>query len=171
VESGVACGVFASLALHLYKTSTPHMAVVGEVPGTEHYRNVNRHKVITHSEILSLRVDESLYFANAGFIEDRIYELLEQNPAVCHVIIMCTAVNEIDLSALDALESINQRLNDSGIKLYLSEVKGPVADVLTKTDFIKHLSGEIFLSHHLGVQKIISRSAKSQTTDTSNWNI
>jgi SulP family sulfate permease len=171
VESGVACGVFASLALHLYKTSTPHMAVVGEVPGTEHYRNVNRHKVITHSEILSLRVDESLYFANAGFIEDRIYELLEQNPAVCHVIIMCTAVNEIDLSALDALESINQRLNDSGIKLYLSEVKGPVADVLTKTDFIKHLSGEIFLSHHLGVQKIISRSVKPQTTDTSNWNI
>lgn len=171
VESGVACGVFASLALHLYKTSTPHMAVVGEVPGTEHYRNVNRHKVITHSEILSLRVDESLYFANAGFIEDRIYELLEQNPAVCHVIIMCTAVNKIDLSALDALESINRRLNDSGIKLYLSEVKGPVADVLTKTDFIKHLSGEIFLSHHLGVQKIISRSAKSQNTDTSNWNI
>lgn len=171
VESGVACGVFASLALHLYKTSTPHMAVVGEVPGTEHYRNVNRHKVITHSEILSLRVDESLYFANAGFIEDRIYELLEQNPAVCHVIIMCTAVNEIDLSALDALESINRRLNDSGIKLYLSEVKGPVADVLTKTDFIKHLSGEIFLSHHLGVQKIISRSVKPQTTDTSNWNI
>jgi SulP family sulfate permease len=171
VESGVACGVFASLALHLYKTSTPHMAVVGEVPGTEHYRNVNRHKVITHSEILSLRVDESLYFANAGFIEDRIYELLEQNSAVRHVIIMCTAVNEIDLSALDALESINQRLNDSGIKLYLSEVKGPVADVLTKTDFIKHLSGEIFLSHHLGVQKIISRSVKPQTTDTSNWNI
>ena len=171
VESGVACGVFASLALHLYKTSTPHMAVVGEVPGTEHYRNVNRHKVITHSEILSLRVDESLYFANAGFIEDRIYELLEKSPTVRHVILMCTAVNEIDLSALDALESINHRLNDSGIKLHLSEVKGPVTDVLLKTDFIKHLSGEIFLSHHLGVQKILALSATPEEGSTANWNI
>jgi sulfate permease, SulP family len=171
VESGVACGVFASLALHLYKTSTPHMAVVGEVPGTEHYRNVNRHKVITHSEILSLRVDESLYFANAGFIEDRIYELLEQNPAVRHVILMCTAVNEIDLSALEALESINHRLSDSGIKLYLSEVKGPVSDVLKKTDFITHLSGEIFLSHHHGVQKILASTAGQESDGVENWNI
>ncbi|MBQ0796489.1 SulP family inorganic anion transporter [Zhongshania sp.] len=171
VESGVACGVFASLALHLYKTSTPHMAVVGEVPGTEHYRNVNRHKVITHSEILSLRVDESLYFANAGFIEDKIYELVGKNPAIHHVILMCTAVNEIDLSALDALESINQRLSDSGIKLHLSEVKGPVSDILLTTDFIKHLSGEIFLSHHLGVKKILAQSAKSEEGGTPNWTI
>ncbi|WP_295873514.1 SulP family inorganic anion transporter [uncultured Zhongshania sp.] len=171
VESGVACGVFASLALHLYKTSTPHMAVVGEVPGTEHYRNVNRHKVITHSEILSLRVDESLYFANAGFIEDKIYELVGKNPAIHHVILMCTAVNEIDLSALDALESINQRLSDSGIKLHLSEVKGPVSDILLTTDFIKHLSGEIFLSHHLGVKKILAQNAKSEEGGTPNWTI
>ncbi|MBQ0759696.1 MAG: sulfate permease [Zhongshania sp.] len=171
VESGVACGVFASLALHLYKTSTPHMAVVGEVPGTEHYRNVNRHKVITHSEILSLRVDESLYFANAGFIEDRIYELIEKNPAIRHVILMCTAVNEIDLSALETLESINHRLNDSGIKLHLSEVKGPVSDVLLKTEFIKHLSGEIFLSHHLGVKKILASNIKPEEGATPNWNI
>ncbi|CAA0111785.1 SulP family inorganic anion transporter [Zhongshania aliphaticivorans] len=171
VESGVACGVFASLALHLYKTSTPHMAVVGEVPGTEHYRNVNRHKVITHSEILSLRVDESLYFANAGFIEDRIYELLEKSPAIRHVILMCTAVNEIDLSALETLESINHRLNDSGVKLHLSEVKGPVTDVLLKTNFIKNLNGEIFLSHHLGVQKILALNTKPEEGDTTNWNI
>ena len=147
------------------------MAVVGEVPGTEHYRNVNRHKVITHSEILSLRVDESLYFANAGFIEDKIYELVGKNPAIHHVILMCTAVNEIDLSALDALESINQRLSDSGIKLHLSEVKGPVSDILLTTDFIKHLSGEIFLSHHLGVKKILAQNAKSEEGGTPNWTI
>lgn len=147
------------------------MAIVGEVPGTEHYRNVNRHKVITHSEILSLRVDESLYFANAGFIEDKIYELVGKNPAIQHVILMCTAVNEIDLSALDALESINQRLSDSEIKLHLSEVKGPVSDMLLTTDFIKHLSGEIFLSHHLGVKKILAQNAKSEEGGTPNWTI
>ncbi|MFT5887492.1 MAG: SulP family sulfate permease [Zhongshania sp.] len=171
VETGVACGVFASLALHLYKTSKPHMAVVGAVPGTEHYRNIKRHKVITYSNILSLRIDESLYFANAGFIEDRVYELLQDKPAVRHVILMCTAVNEIDLSALEALESINRRLSDGGIKLHLSEIKGPVADVLAKTDFIKHLSGEVFLSHHLGVQKIVASSAKPQQDGNPSWDI
>lgn len=170
VETGVACGVFASLALHLYKTSVPHMAVVGEVPGTQHYRNINRHKVITHNDILSLRIDESLYFANAGFIEDKVYELLDEKPAVRHVILMCTAVNEIDLSALEALESINRRLQDSGITLHLSEVKGPVMDVLDKTDFIKHLSGKVFLSHHLGIAKIREQS-KENNTASSDWNI
>ena len=116
-------------------------------------------------------MDESLYFANAGFIEDKIYELLEKSPAVRHVILMCTAVNEIDLSALDALESINHRLSDSGIKLHLSEVKGPVTDVLLKTDFIKHLNGEIFLSHHLGVQKILALTATPEEGSSANWNI
>tara|TARA_R110000772_G_scaffold41479_8_gene96632 strand:+ start:10782 stop:12542 length:1761 start_codon:yes stop_codon:yes gene_type:complete len=171
VETGVACGVFASLALHLYKTSVPHMAVVGEVPGTEHYRNINRHKVITHSHILSLRIDESLYFANAGFIEDKVYELVDACPDIQHVILMCTAVNEIDLSALEVLESINLRLKDSGIKLHLSEVKGPVMDVLAHTEFIKHLSGQVFLSHHLGVQNIVAANAEQKAGTTPSWDI
>ena len=171
VETGVACGVFASLALHLYKTSVPHMAVVGEVPGTEHYRNINRHKVITHSHILSLRIDESLYFANAGFIEDKVYELVDACSDIQHVILMCTAVNEIDLSALEVLESINLRLKDSGIKLHLSEVKGPVMDVLAHTEFIKHLSGQVFLSHHLGIQKILAKQKSADTQKVQDWNI
>lgn len=168
VETGVACGVLASLILHLYKTSKPHMAVVGEVPGTEHYRNVNRHKVITHSNILSLRIDESLYFANASYIEDRIYELLESKPLVEHVILMCTAVNEIDLSALEALESINARLADQGLKLHLSEVKGPVMDALKRSHFLDQLSGQVFLSQHQAVNQL---AAQPETADSSNWQI
>ena len=159
VETGVACGVLASLALHLFKTSKPHIAVVGEVPGTEHYRNVNRHNVITHPGILSVRIDESLYFANATYIEDHIYELLEKKPTVKHVILMCTAVNEIDLSALEVLESINQRLLDSGIQLHLSEVKGPVMDVLQRTHFIADLGGEVWLSQHQAEQHIINETS------------
>ena len=155
VETGVACGVLASLALHLFKTSKPHIAVVGEVPGTEHYRNVNRHQVITHPSILSIRIDESLYFANASYIEDHIYELLEKKPTVKHVILMCTAVNEIDLSALEVLESINQRLEEASILLHLSEVKGPVMDLLDKTHFITDLSGKVWLSQHRAEQDIL----------------
>ncbi|QQD18263.1 sulfate permease [Spongiibacter nanhainus] len=168
VETGVACGVLASLMLHLYKTSKPHMAVVGEVPGTEHYRNVNRHKVITHSNILSLRIDESLYFANASYIEDRVYELLEDMPLVEHVILMCTAVNEIDLSALEALESINARLKDQGLKLHLSEVKGPVMDALQRSHFLQQLSGQVFLSQHQAVQQLAGDSGQ---TTSHNWEI
>ncbi len=155
VETGVACGVLASLALHLYKTSKPHMAVVGEVPGTEHFRNIERHPVVTHDHILSLRVDESLYFANASYIEDRLYELLAQRPQVKHVILMCPAVNEIDLSALETLESVNQRLRESDICFHLSEVKGPVMDTLKKTHFLDQLTGKVWLSQHQAVAGIV----------------
>ncbi len=154
VESGVACGVLASLALHLYKTSRPHMAVVGEVPGTEHFRNIDRHQVQIHQHILSLRVDESLYFANASYIEGRLYELLAERPAVKDVILMCTAVNEIDLSALETLESINLRLAESGIGFHLSEVKGPVMDTLQRTQFCQQLNGRVWLSQHQAVTTI-----------------
>ncbi|MEH6517884.1 MAG: sulfate permease [Halioglobus sp.] len=154
VELGVLAGIFSSLALHLHKSVQPHIAVIGAVPGTEHYRNIYRHKVITHPNIVSLRIDESLYFANASYLESCIYSLIASETELEHVILQCTAVNEIDLSALEALEAINYRLNELNLSLNLSEVKGPVMDALKRTDFLAHLSGEVFLSHHQAVEKL-----------------
>ena len=154
VELGVLAGILASILLHLYKTTRPHIAVVGAVAGTEHFRNVDRHNVITQPNLVSLRVDESLYFANASYLEDQVYSLIADNAGLEHVIIQCTAINEIDMSALEALESINHRLQEQNITLNFSEVKGPVMDALQKTDFLQHLSGEIFLTHHRAVQKL-----------------
>lgn len=154
VELGVLGGILASVLLHLYKTTRPHIAVVGAVAGTEHFRNVDRHNVITHPNILSLRVDESLYFANASFLEDYVYLFIADNKALEHVILQCTAVNEIDMSALEALEAIDHRLREQGLTLNLSEVKGPVMDALQKTDFLQHLSGQVFLTHHQAVTKL-----------------
>ncbi|WP_332102863.1 SulP family inorganic anion transporter [Kineobactrum salinum] len=171
VEIGVACGVLVSLALHLYKTSRPHMAVVGEVPGTEHYRNVERHEVITRSDIMSLRIDESLYFANASFVESRLYALLEERPETRHVILMCTAVNEIDLSALEALESINRQLRERDISLHLSEVKGPVMDVLRHTHFLEDLSGKVFMSQHHAVKHVMTVEDEARGGQPHNWEI
>lgn len=151
VELGIVAGVLLSLLLHLHRTSRPHMAVVGQVPGTEHYRNVERHAVVTRSDILSVRVDESLYFANSRFLEDRIAALVAERPDVKHVILMCSAVNAIDASALESLEEINRRLGDAGIGFHLSEVKGPVMDRLRTIDFLKHLNGRAFLSQHEAV--------------------
>ena len=154
VELGVLGGVLSSVLLHLYKTSRPHIAVLGAVAGTEHFRNVDRHNVITHKNLVSIRVDESLYFANASYLEDYIYKLIADNEDLEHVILLCNAINEIDMSALEALEAINYRLKDQGITLNFSEVKGPVMDALKSSDFLEHLSGRIFLSHHQAVKAL-----------------
>ncbi|MEE2691524.1 MAG: sulfate permease [Pseudomonadota bacterium] len=146
VEAGVGAGVLASLALHLKRTASPHSAIVGQAPGTEHFRNVDRHEVVTSPHILTLRVDESLYFANARFLEDRIAALIAERPAVKHVILMCPAVNDIDASALESLEAINHRLKDSGVTFHLSEVKGPVMDKLQRSHFLEALTGRVFLT-------------------------
>ena len=162
VEIGVVLGVLLSLLLHLYRTSRPHMAVVGQVPGTEHFRNVDRHQVITSAEVLSLRVDESLYFANTRYLEDRIAELVADRPALKHVVLMCSAVNDIDASALESLEEINHRLQDADITLHLSEVKGPVMDRLRRSPFLDDLSGKVFLSQYAAIAELTARSSASR---------
>lgn len=154
VEIGVAAGVLVSLIVHLYKTSRPHVAIVGELPGTEHFRNVVRHKVETHEKILSLRIDESLYFANTRYLEDIIYGMVAERPQLKHVVLMCTAVNEVDMSALESIMEMNERLAELGIKLHLSEIKGPVMDALQRSDFLKKLSGKVFLSQHQAIEAL-----------------
>jgi sulfate permease, SulP family len=155
VEAGVAVGVLVAISVHLYKSSRPHVAIVGQVPGTEHYRNVLRHNVITYPYILSLRVDESLFFANARYLEDLVYKEVSERPALEHVVLMCSAVNEIDLSALESLEAINSRLGALGIQLHLSEVKGPVMDALQRSSFTNDLTGQVYLSQHQAVSAIV----------------
>ncbi|MDP3923403.1 MAG: sulfate permease [Hydrogenophaga sp.] len=154
VEAGLTAGVSASLLLYLWRTSRPHIATVGRVPGTEHYRNVLRHAVQTHPRVLSLRVDESLYFANARYLEDHIAAQVAAHPAIAHVVLQCTAINAIDASALESLETIVHRLKDAGVQMHLSEVKGPVMDRLERSDFLHHLSGRVFLTHHQAISAL-----------------
>jgi SulP family sulfate permease len=157
VEAGVSAGVITSILVHLYKTSRPHMAVVGRVPGTEHFRNVLRHEVETQPHVLSLRVDESLYFPNARYLEDQLARHAAEKPDLTDVVLMFPAVNEIDLSALESLEAINTRLRDADIRLHLSEVKGPVMDRLQRSHFLDDLTGEVFLSQHEAVCALAER--------------
>ncbi|WP_036552638.1 SulP family inorganic anion transporter [Neptunomonas japonica] len=154
VELGIIAGVGLSIFLHLHRTSKPHSALVGKVPGTEHFRNIDRHEVNTDEHILTLRIDESLYFANARYLEDRVYELISQSPAIKHLILMCPAVNLIDASALESLEAINARLKDSGVTFHLSEVKGPVMDKLKRSHFLDDLTGQVFLSQFAAWQAL-----------------
>ncbi len=148
VEVGVSAGVILSIALHLYKTSRPHVAEVGLVPGTQHFRNILRHKVKTAPHLVTLRIDESLYFANARFLEDYVYDRVVCDQPITDVVLMASAVNEIDMSALESLEAINTRLKELNIRLHFSEVKGPVMDRLKRSHFLDDLSGEVFLAQY-----------------------
>jgi SulP family sulfate permease len=146
VEVGIISGVGISLLMYLYRTSRPHIARIGQVPGTQHFRNVNRHLVITSKKIISLRIDESLYFPNARYLEDSVNSYVGKEPEITDVILMFSAINYLDASALESLEAINRRLADAKVNLHLSEVKGPVMDQLKRTHFLSELSGQVFLS-------------------------
>ena len=148
VEAGILMGVALSLGILVWRSSHPHMAVVGRVPGTEHFRSVERHRVETVPGLLALRVDESLYFANAALVEDHVESLLVQDPSIKRVLLACAAVNQIDATALGVLTQMEHSLRKRGIELALAEVKGPVMDRLKDTLLGKKLEGRIYLSLH-----------------------
>lgn len=148
VEPGVVSGVILSLALYLWRASRPHAAIVGRVPDTEHFRNVKRHAVITDPRVLTIRIDESLTYLNARWLEEFVLEQVAEHPEIRHLVLMCSAVNGVDASALESLEAINHRLMDAGVQLHLSEVKGPVMDALQRSHLLDALGGQVFLSQH-----------------------
>ncbi|MDP2008128.1 MAG: sulfate permease [Rubrivivax sp.] len=166
VETGLMVGVGVSLALYLFRTSRPHIAQVGLVPGTEHFRNVLRHAVAVSPKLVSLRVDESLYFANARALEDRVNDAVASQPQLQHLVLQCSAINDIDASALESLEAIEHRLHDAGVKLHLSEVKGPVMDRLQRTHFLRDLSGQVFLTHYQAVAALTPEVLGAPATPT-----
>ncbi|MFM1940418.1 MAG: sulfate permease family protein [Pseudomonadota bacterium] len=141
VEVGLVVGVAVSLLLFLYRTSRPHIAEVGLVPGTEHFRNILRHEVAVSPQLVSLRVDESLYFANARALEDRINDLVAERPQLKHVVLQCSAINDVDASALEM-------------------------DRLQATEFVARLSGKIYLSHY---QAIAQLSPEILTASENQW--
>ncbi|SEQ54288.1 sulfate permease, SulP family [Loktanella sp. DSM 29012] len=164
VEIGVASGVVISVLLHLYKTSRPHVAEVGLVPGTQHFRNIHRHTVETNPKVVTLRVDESLYFINARFLEELVQSRVTEGCEIEHVILMFSAVNEVDFSALESLEAINLRLSDMGVGLHLSEVKGPVLDRLRQSHLLDVLNGQVFLSQYDAWRSVTDTSGQTAPT-------
>ncbi|MCP1197948.1 SulP family inorganic anion transporter [Notoacmeibacter sp. MSK16QG-6] len=154
VETGLIAGVALSIVLYLYQTSRPHVAIVGQVPGTEHFRNIDRHDVVTSSRVLTLRFDESLYFANARAVEARIQEEVAARPGLKHLVLQCPAVNFIDASGLESLEMTVRRLESAGIDLHLSEVKGPVMDRLKRSHLLDEMTGRVFLTQHQAMRTL-----------------
>lgn len=149
VEIGIIVGVVTSLLLYLWRTSHPHIAVVGRVGETEHFRNVLRYEVKTYPHVMAIRVDESLYFANTKALEDFLLNAIADRPDLQHLILICSAINFIDASALETLDNLRDDLEAAGVHFYLAEVKGPVLDQLQKIGFVERIGRDrIFLSTH-----------------------
>src|SRR5690606_23573900 len=147
IELGLVVGVLASLLAHLWRTSRPHVALLGRIPGTQLFRNVRRHEVETWPHLALVRVDENLSFANIGRVEDFIMAHLARHPQVEHLVLVASAVNDIDSTALAALERLAASLRDAGVALHLAEVKGPVHDLLVRAGLPGRLApGRIFFS-------------------------
>jgi SulP family sulfate permease len=155
VEKGILFGAIVSILLHLWRTSKPHIAVVGRVGDTEHFRNVLRHNVKTSPHILAVRVDASLYFVNTKYLEDYLLKVVSDRPEVKHLLLVCSAVNSIDGSALETLKSLILDLKTREIEFYMSEVKGPVMDRLRKVGFVDELGkGHIFLTTDQAIKSL-----------------
>lgn len=159
METGIIVGVSLSLLFFLWHTSHPHIAVVGRLPGTEHFRNVKRFDVETDPEIITIRIDENLFFANARVLEDYVLALVSEHTDIKHLILMCNAVNMIDASALDSLETIDDRLKSAKVMLHFSEIKGPVMDKLQGSSLIENLSGQVHLTQHQAIKALTSKQA------------
>jgi SulP family sulfate permease len=146
VEAGVVIGVVLSMGTLIWRASRPHIAVLGRIAGTEHFRNIERYPGGTAPDVLLLRIDAGLFFGNVEAVNARIDEELAARPATRHLVLVLSAVNAIDTSALFGLTELNQMLRHRGIGLHLAEVKGPVMDRLKASDLLATLNGKIFLS-------------------------
>jgi SulP family sulfate permease len=151
LQAALATGVALSIALLLQRSARPHVARIGRVGETEHYRNVDRHAVQCTPGVLALRIDESLLFTNARSLVHTVAQHLDTLPDTQRVVLLMSPVNRIDFSGLEALRTLHDLLRARGIRLDLSEVKGPVLDALRAGGWRDWFAGRVFLSHHQGM--------------------
>lgn len=159
VEEGILIGVVFSLGAYLWRASRPHIAIVGRIPGTEHFRNVERYQVEVAPSVLSIRIDENLFFGNVQAFEDLIYAQIANRPELTDILLIFSAVNRVDATALMVLNDINRSLKNAHKRLHLAEVKGPIMDRLKETEFLNLLTGKCFLNAHEAYNELTAASS------------
>jgi len=156
IAAALAIGVVGSIALLLQCTARPHVARIGRVPGTHHYRNVERFAVECQPEVVGLRIDESLVFTNARGLTDVVMAYVREHREKVgeprRVLLLMGPVNHIDVSGLTALQELHAALAAEGLRLEFSEVKGPVLDRLKAVGWLERYDASLYLSHHEGIQ-------------------
>ncbi|WP_411687890.1 SulP family inorganic anion transporter [Acinetobacter indicus] len=154
ISTGLIIGIVSTFILLLWRISRPHIAEIGLVEGTQHFRNIQRHQVMTSAKVLSIRIDEDLTFLNSNTLKGFLINAVSQKPELEHVVINGSSISAIDLSALEMLEDLDNELRKLNIQLHFSEVKGPVMDKLQRSKLLNHLSGKIFLTHYQAIHEL-----------------
>lgn len=154
ISTGLMIGIISTFILMLWRISRPHIAHIGLIQGTQHFRNVQRHQVNTAEHVLSIRIDENLTFLNAQTLKGFLINAVSEHPKLQHVVINCSSISNIDYSALEMLEDLNAELAKLNIQLHFSEIKGPVMDSLKNSHLLTHLSGNIYLSHYQAIREL-----------------
>ncbi len=162
IESGIVLGVSLSLATLLYRASMPHIAVIGRISGTEHFRNIARHQVETVPHVLFLRIDESLFFGNLNAIEQKISTELAKHNDIEDLVLVMNAVNMIDTTAMAVLNELNAYLRDQGVTLHLAEIKGPVQDRLHHSPLLSALSGQVFFTSNEAFETLAAKHRETK---------
>jgi len=163
LEGGIALGIGLSLSTLLYRASTPHIAVIGRIAGTEHFRNIERHGVETIPGVLFLRIDENLFFGNLSAVEARLGVELEKAPDTHALVLVMSAINRVDTTAMEVLVDINRELDSRNIRLHLAEIKGPVQDRLIHSPLWKSLSGEVHLSVNSAFEALVQIGSEANS--------
>ncbi len=146
LNTGLVIGLMVSFASLIWQSSHPHVAIVGQLAETGHFRNINRHSVVTYQHLLMIRIDESLFFGNTDSIHSRILQATKDYSEAHEIILIMSAVNHIDLTAQEMLITLNRELAADDKHLHFSFIKGPVMDKIEQTPLITELSGQVFLS-------------------------
>lgn len=150
---GLTAGLLVSFAGLIYKSHQVHIATLGQVGDSEHFRNINRHSVRTFENLLILRIDEHLYFGNSQSVHKKLSQAISASTAH-HVILVMSGVNHLDLTAQEMLCTLNQELTAQQKTLHFAEIKGPVMDKLLNTPLLKCLTGQVFLSTSQAVEAL-----------------
>jgi SulP family sulfate permease len=158
VERGLLIGMLVAVAMFVRRSSRPHIAIVGRVGDSAHFRSESRYSVATHPHVTAVRIDENLYFANANLVENRLLRLVSKNPKIRHLLLVCSAINFIDTSGLEMLERVNRELTRKDVRLHLSDVKGPVMDQLKASELPVELSGSIYFTTDAAMRDLSQRT-------------
>jgi len=166
IEEGILAGVLLSIGLLIYRVSNPHSAVLGKVPGSAGYRNIDRFDHLkTEEDILIIRFDGRIYFANAPSFRETISTNIERFPDAKFILIDASSINGLDSTAVHMLQDIDAELQEKGKSLCFASVKGPIRDIMHKYEIINEENAwKFFLSIDDGVQALTSGNPHQHTS-------
>ena len=168
IQEGVLAGVVLSLALMIYHNAKPHIGILGQIPNSVYYRNMDRFpEAIDREDMLIVRLDAQLYFGNADFFKEHVLQLIEEkNDHLKIVILNAESIHDIDSSGIKILKDMLSIMEEKGIKFYISGVIGPVRDKMYRNGLIDEIGVE---NHFMRIHDAVQHYTNDKTDEEHRW--